>query len=196
MSINSIYNINIFNSSSTQIFSGYFTVNPSNYVTAFYENGNSTNLLGPTIMPPPDDWWSATNYFNTTTKLFTDDGMNITSTTLQNALSTVGPWFNLYSEDHTNPNEINRLWQNGEDIVATIVITFQQFQQSSDSNVQFNKLCNCNYKTQYKVVYNPIKTRVSTSNMSQKMKYASFVRKNQSRTTKSDENIQFQFSNL
>ena len=65
-------------------------------------------------------------------------------------------------------------------------------------NTEFNKLCNCNYKTQYKTEYNPAKTStISTkTNMSQNMKYASFVRRNQSRTTKSQENIIFQFTNL
>jgi hypothetical protein len=75
--------------------------------------------------------------------------------------------------------------------------TGNQLYNRTNIDTQFQKTCICNYNNNYKVTWVPYKTNKETyANLSQKQKYASFVRRTQDSTISKYENIQFQFRNL
>jgi len=64
-----------------------------------------------------------------------------------------------------------------------------------NTDTQFKKECtNCNIE--HKVSYQPVKTMRKTDNISQKMKYASLVRRTQEHAISYYDTVQFQFRNL
>lgn len=68
---------------------------------------------------------------------------------------------------------------------------------ATNTNTEFKKPCVCNYKSTYKVSWTPYKTtKGAYANISQKQKYAAFVRRTQENTIPKYDNIQFQFRNL
>jgi len=76
--------------------------------------------------------------------------------------------------------------------------TSNKLYNATNVDTQFQKTCACNYKSTYKVTYNqPYKTtKGAYANLSQKQKYAAFVRRAQESTISKYDNIQFQFRNL
>ena len=64
-----------------------------------------------------------------------------------------------------------------------------------NTDTQFKKECkDCNIP--HTVSYQPVKTMRKTDNISQKMKYASFVRRTQENNISYYDTVQFQFRNL
>ena len=64
-----------------------------------------------------------------------------------------------------------------------------------NTDTQFKKECtNCNIP--HTVSYQPVKTMRKTDNISQKMKYSSFVRRTQDHQISYYDTVQFQFRNL
>jgi hypothetical protein len=64
-------------------------------------------------------------------------------------------------------------------------------------DTQFQKTCACNLKTNHSITWAAYKTtKGAYANISQKQKYAAFVRRTQHSTTSNYDNIQFQFRNL
>lgn len=76
--------------------------------------------------------------------------------------------------------------------------TANKLYNTTNVDTQFKKTCVCNYKSTYKVSYTqPYKTtKGAYANLSQKQKYAAFVRRTQENTIPKYDNIQFQFRNL
>jgi hypothetical protein len=78
------------------------------------------------------------------------------------------------------------------------VDTSNKLYNATNTDTEFQKTCACDYKPEYKVSYNqPYKTtKGAYSNISQKQKYAAFVRRTQDSSISKHDNIQFQFRNL
>ena len=78
------------------------------------------------------------------------------------------------------------------------VDTSNQLYNATNTDTEFQKICACDYKSTYKVSYNqPYKTtKGAYANISQKQKYAAFIRRTQDSTISKDDNIPFQFRNL
>ena len=77
------------------------------------------------------------------------------------------------------------------------VETANQLYNATNTDTEFQKICKCNYKPTYKVTWQPNKTtKGAYANLSQKQKYASFVRRTQENTIPKMDAIQFQFRNL
>jgi hypothetical protein len=76
--------------------------------------------------------------------------------------------------------------------------TSNKLYNATNTDTEFQKTCDCDYKSTYKVSYNqPYKTtKGAYANISQKQKFAAFVRRTQDSTIFKDDNIQFQFRNL
>ena len=76
--------------------------------------------------------------------------------------------------------------------------TANKLYNATNVDTQFKKTCACNYKPTYKVTYDqPYKTTKNAyANISQKQKYAAFVRRAQESTISKNDNLQFQFRNL
>jgi len=75
--------------------------------------------------------------------------------------------------------------------------TRNKLYNATNTDTQLQKTCACNYKESYKVDLIPYKTNLETyANLSQKQKYAAFVRRTQYSTISKNDNIQFQFRNL
>jgi hypothetical protein len=82
---------------SVAIFNGYFSVD-NDLVTAFYETiGGSTDFSNSILGPANNPWEEADNIFFQSTLAFSDDGVNITSTLLQNEFDSPTPYYNLYN---------------------------------------------------------------------------------------------------
>jgi hypothetical protein len=111
------------------IFNGFFSVdNTTNLITSIYEtiNGSTNfnnNILSPLTFPPPYDYYTADNIFNSNTLSFSNTGCNFTSVNLQNTLEKSVPYFNLYSyiDDIYYPAILFAL--DGGDITTNILIT-------------------------------------------------------------------------
>lgn len=68
---------------------------------------------------------------------------------------------------------------------------------TTNTDTQFQKVCQVCKNSSYDTIqYNPLKTMRHTDNISQKMKYASFVRRSQENTIVQKEAINFRFRNL
>lgn len=79
------------------------------------------------------------------------------------------------------------------------VDTANKLYNATNTDTEFQKTCKCNYKLTHKVTWEPytIKTtKGAYSNISQKQKYAAFVRRTQENTIPKLDVIQFQFRNL
>ena len=77
------------------------------------------------------------------------------------------------------------------------VVTANKLYDAVNTNTEFQKPCVCNYKPEYHVTWTPYKTtKGAYANISQKQKYAAFVRRTQNSTISNYEAIQFQFRNL
>lgn len=75
--------------------------------------------------------------------------------------------------------------------------TGNKLYNAKNTDTLLQKVCACNYKESYKVDWIPYKTNMETyANLSQKQKYAAFVRRTQDSTISKNDNIQFQFRNL
>jgi len=75
--------------------------------------------------------------------------------------------------------------------------TGNKLYNTKNTDTLLQKTCACNYKKSYKVGWIPYKTNMETyANLSQKQKYAAFVRRIQNSTISKHDNIQFQFRNL
>ena len=75
--------------------------------------------------------------------------------------------------------------------------TANQLYNATNTDTEFQKTCACNNKPNYIVSWSPYKTtKGAYANISQKQKYAAFVRRTQNSTISNTENIQFQFRNL
>lgn len=119
-----VYLIQLSRESNGQIiFDGYFKLNNvTNRIIEMYETINGytnfyNNILGPDIMPPPNDIYTANYLFYSNTFSFSDDGTNFTSTHLQNQLSKITPYFNIYSVSFDNAGVTvykNILWQTND----------------------------------------------------------------------------------
>ena len=77
------------------------------------------------------------------------------------------------------------------------VDTSNKLYNATNSDTEFQKTCDCNYKSTHKVTWSSYKTtKGAYANISQKQKYAAFVRRTQDSTISSYDDIQFQFRNL
>lgn len=77
------------------------------------------------------------------------------------------------------------------------VDTANRLYNTTNTDTELQKTCVCNYKSSYSVDWVPYKTtKGAYANISQKQKYAAFVRRIQNSTISNTENIQFQFRNL
>lgn len=77
------------------------------------------------------------------------------------------------------------------------VDTANKLYNATNTDTEFQKICACNYKPEYKVSWTPYKTtKGAYANISQKQKYAGFVRRTQENTIPKTDAIQFQFRNL
>jgi hypothetical protein len=77
------------------------------------------------------------------------------------------------------------------------VETANKLYNAINTDTEFQKTCQCDYKSQYHVAWTPYKTtKGAYSNISQKLKYAAFVRRTQDSSISNYEAIQFQFRNL
>lgn len=75
--------------------------------------------------------------------------------------------------------------------------TAAKIYSATNTNTEFQKTCKCNYKSTYQVTWQPNKTAKSAyANLSQKQKYAAFVRRTQENAIPKNDTIQFQFRNL
>ena len=75
--------------------------------------------------------------------------------------------------------------------------TGNKLYNATNTDTQFQKTCACNYKSTYKVSWIPYKTtKGAYANLSQKQKYAAFVRRTQDSTISKYDDLQFQFRNL
>jgi hypothetical protein len=77
------------------------------------------------------------------------------------------------------------------------VETAAKIYNATNTDTEFQKTCKCNYKPTYQTTWQPNKTAKSAyANISQKQKYASFVRRTQENPIPKNDTIQFQFRNL
>lgn len=77
------------------------------------------------------------------------------------------------------------------------VETANKLYNATNTNTEFQKTCKCDYKSSYKVAWQPYKTtKGAYANLSQKQKYAAFVRRTQENAIPKTDAIQFQFRNL
>ena len=75
--------------------------------------------------------------------------------------------------------------------------TANKLYNAINTDTEFHKTCACNYKPQYRIAWKPNKTtKGAYANISQKHKYAAFVRRTQDSTISTYDAIQFQFRNL
>lgn len=77
------------------------------------------------------------------------------------------------------------------------VETANKLYNTTNTDTELQKVCACNYKPQYTVSWSPYKTtKGAYANISQKQKYAAFVRRTQDSSISNTDTIQFQFRNL
>ena len=75
--------------------------------------------------------------------------------------------------------------------------TASQLYNATNTDTEFQKTCACNYKSTHNITWSPYKTtKGAYANISQKQKYAAFVRRTQENTISKTDTIQFQFRNL
>ena len=181
------YSITILERSGVRVvFNGYFSVNnTTTTVTGFYEtiNGSTNfknNILGPSIFPPPLDFYTADNTYSN--NYWGPNGTNISSVTLQTAYNADTPYFNIYAE--------NILWQR-TDLTGSITITsisdptyiINDIQPKIRycANMRHSKLsrtvANC-----YFVQYTKLNTGGNDPAISKKMLYSQMVRSNSYKT--------------
>ena len=68
---------------------------------------------------------------------------------------------------------------------------------ATNTDTQFQKVCDCNLKSTHQVTWVPYKTTKNAyANLSQKQKYATFVRRTQDTTVSNLDALNFQFRNL
>ena len=70
------------------------------------------------------------------------------------------------------------------------VETANKLYNAINTDTEFKQTCACNYKLQYNVSWTPYKTtKGAYANISQKQKYAAFVRRTQNSTISKSDNI-------
>lgn len=68
---------------------------------------------------------------------------------------------------------------------------------ATNTDTQFKKACGCNLKSTHHITWVPYKTTKNAyANLSQKQKYAAFVRRTQDTTVSNLDALNFQFRNL
>ena len=68
---------------------------------------------------------------------------------------------------------------------------------TTNTDTQLQKVCDCNLKSTHHITWIPYKTTKNAySNLSQKQKYAAFVRRTQDTTVSNLDALNFQFRNL
>jgi hypothetical protein len=77
------------------------------------------------------------------------------------------------------------------------VETASKIYNATNTDTEFQKTCACNKKLDHTVTWTAYKTtKGAYANLSQKQKYAAFVRRTQNSTISNYDNLQFQFRNL
>ena len=77
------------------------------------------------------------------------------------------------------------------------VETASKIYNATNTDTEYKKTCACNQKSNHTVTWTPYKTtKGAYANLSQKQKYAAFIRRTQYSTISNYDDIQFQFRNL